>query len=75
MFRDTEQKCITITIDFTNRKFTLYKGCYPNNQIDSNKAYGHDMIRVRTLKLCGDPICKPLELIFKACLRNGRFLL
>ena len=44
-------------------------------QLDSNKAYGHDMIRIRTLKLCGDPICKPLELIFKTCLRNGRFLL
>ena len=25
------------------------------------------------LKLCGDSICKPLVLIFKTCLRNGRF--
>ena len=25
------------------------------------------------LKLWGDLICKPLELIFKVCLRNGRF--
>ena len=25
------------------------------------------------LKRCGDSICKPLELIFKTCLRNGRF--
>ena len=25
------------------------------------------------LKLCGDLICKPLELIFKTCLPNSRF--
>ena len=25
------------------------------------------------LKRCGDSICKPLELIFKTCLRNCRF--
>ena len=31
------------------------------------------MISIRMLKLCGDSICKPLELIFKMCLRNGRF--
>ena len=41
--------------------------------IDSNKAHGHDMISIRMLELCGDLICKPLELIFKTCLRNGRF--
>ena len=41
--------------------------------LDSNKAHGHDMISIRMLKLCGDSICKPLELIFKTCLRNGRF--
>ena len=40
--------------------------------IDSNKAHGHDMISIRMLELCGDLICKPLELIFKTCLRNGR---
>ena len=31
------------------------------------------MITIRMLKLYGDSICKPLELIFKTCLRNGRF--
>ena len=41
--------------------------------LDSNKAHGHDMISIRTLKLCSDSICKPLEIIFKTCLRNGRF--
>ena len=43
--------------------------------LDSNKAHGHDMISVRMLKLCGDSICKPLDLILKTCLRNGRFTL
>ena len=31
------------------------------------------MISIRMLKLCGDSICQTLEIIFKACLRNGRF--
>ena len=31
------------------------------------------MISIRMLKICGDSICKPLELIFKTCLGNGRF--
>ena len=35
--------------------------------LDLNKAHGHDMISIRTLKLCSDSICKPLEVIFKTC--------
>ena len=31
------------------------------------------MISTGMLKLCGDSVCKPLELIFKTCLRNVRF--
>ena len=31
------------------------------------------MISICMLKLCSDSICKPLELIFKTCLWNGRF--
>ena len=41
--------------------------------LDSNKAHGHDMISIRMLKLCGDSICKPLDLVFKTCLRNDGF--
>ena len=41
--------------------------------LDSNKAHGHDIISIRMLKLCGDSICKLLELLFETCLRNGRF--
>ena len=43
--------------------------------LDSNKAHDYDMISIRMLKLCGNSICKPLDLIFKTFLRNGRFLL
>ena len=41
--------------------------------LGSNQAHGHDMISIQMLKLCDDSIYKPLELIFKTCLRNGRF--
>ena len=40
--------------------------------LDSNKAHGHDMITIRMIKLCDASICKPLELIFKSCLENGK---
>ena len=33
-------------------------------KLDSNKPHGHDMISIRMLKLCGDSIWKPLEIIF-----------
>ena len=32
--------------------------------LNLNKAHGHDNISIRMLKICGDTICKPLELIF-----------
>ena len=41
--------------------------------LDSNKAHGHDIITIRMLKLCGDPVLPPLELIFKSCLGSRTF--
>ena len=35
------------------------------NKLDPNKAHGHDEISYRMLKVCGDPICRPLNVIFK----------
>ena len=32
--------------------------------LDPNKAHGHDKISIRMLQLCGNSICKPLKLIF-----------
>ena len=48
-----------------------------NNQ-DLNKAHGCDMISICMSKLCGEAICRPLNMIFKTCLKqlsllqNGR---
>ena len=41
--------------------------------LDPNKAHGHDMISIRMVKLCDASLCKPLELIFKSCLKSGKF--
>ena len=41
--------------------------------LDSNKAHGHDNISIRMLKICGDSICKPLEIIFRQTLLTGMF--
>ena len=43
--------------------------------LDPNKAHGHDMISIRMLKICGETISKPLEIIFKSCIEKGRFLM
>ena len=41
--------------------------------LDPNKAHGHDQISIRMLKLCSTSICKPLEIIFNRCLETGMF--
>ena len=41
--------------------------------IDSNKAHGHGNISIRMLKICGDIIRKPLELIFKQTFITGTY--
>ena len=41
--------------------------------LDSQKAHGHNRISIRMLKICGPSICKPLEIIFKSCLESGIF--
>ena len=44
------------------------------NNLDPNKAHGHDEISIRMLKIPGDSICRPLNIIlFKTCLRTGKF--
>ena len=43
------------------------------SRLDPNKAHGHDMLSIRMTKLCGNSICKPLSIIFKDCLREGKF--
>ena len=41
--------------------------------LDLNKAHGHDHISIRMLKICGKTICKLLECIFRECLNTGLF--
>ena len=43
------------------------------SKLDTNKAHYHDMISFRMIKLCGDSIYKPLEMIFKSCLNQRIF--
>ena len=42
-------------------------------KLDLNKDYGHDMLSIRMLKLCGKSICKPLNLIFQSCIKHDEF--
>ena len=44
------------------------------NNLDLDKAHGHDMLSIRMIKLCGNSICKPLSIIFNDCLKVGKFL-
>ena len=37
------------------------------NNLDPNKAHGHDEVSIRMLKICGNSICRPLSIIFKTC--------
>ena len=41
--------------------------------LEANKSHGHDMLSIRMVKLCGESIYKPLNLIFKSCLETDQF--
>ena len=41
--------------------------------LDPNKYHGPDTLSIHMLKLCGESIYKPLDLIFKSCLETGHF--
>ena len=43
------------------------------HNLNSNKVHGHDKISIRMLKIFGDSLYRPLELIFNECLANGIF--
>ena len=40
-------------------------------KLDPNKAYGHDKISIRMIKIFSTSIYKPLRLIFNHCIDNG----
>ena len=41
--------------------------------LDPNKAHGHDKISIRMIKICVKSICKYLQLIFSQCIDTGSF--
>ena len=41
--------------------------------LDSDKAHGHDNISIRMFKICGDSFYEPLEIIFRQALLTGVF--
>ena len=41
--------------------------------LDPNKAHDHDNLSIRMLKLCGNAICEPLQLIFNQALVSRSF--
>ena len=41
--------------------------------LDTSKAHGYDGISVRMVKIFGESICKPLEIIFRNCIEYGVF--
>ena len=43
--------------------------------LNPNKVYGFDMISICILKIYGNSILKPIELIFKSCIESGKFLI
>ena len=43
------------------------------NNLDPNKAHGHDMLSTRMIKLCGNSKCKPLLLIFNDFITEEKF--
>ena len=57
------------TIDFSTDDILKFI-----RNFDPNKVHGHDTISIRMIKICDTSICRPLKLIFQACLESGKFL-
>ena len=51
----TDNRLLTVNFSIGDIAKTL-------QNLDPNKVHGHDKISVRVLQLCGNSICKPLEL-------------
>ena len=71
MFIDTKQKYYNFSLYTSNSQFAFIDLVYDDirsiiNKLDPNKAHGHDNISIRMIKLRGDSIYKPVEMIFKS---------
>ena len=47
--------------------------CQIIQNLDTNKAHGHDNISIHMLNICDSSIYKPLEMIFKQRIETGVF--
>ena len=66
LFKRTENVISTIDLGSDDIAKIIQK-------LDPNKAHGHDMISIHMLKICANSIYKPLQLIFRLCIENGKF--
>ena len=41
--------------------------------LNPNKAHGLDKTSIRMIKIFGNSLCKPLEIMFKSCIIKGEF--
>ena len=58
---------------FSSVEFSTYGILKVIRNLDPNKAHGHNMISIRMLKICDESIYKPLAIIFRSRLENGKF--
>ena len=62
----------------TDNRLSLVSFCHDKiakviQNLDTNKAHGHDNISIRMVKICGPSIYKPLEIFFNQCYETGVF--
>ena len=56
------------TLDFSNNDIEKII-----QNLDLNKAHGHDKISICMIKICGKSICEPLQLVLSQCIDTGSF--
>ena len=54
-------------------EFSTYDILKIIRNLNPDKAHSHNMIRIPMLKICDESICKRLGIIFRLCLKNGKF--
>ena len=60
----TDKQLIVIDHSLEDLKNTIHA-------LNPNKSHGRDNISVRMLRICGDPILAPLDLIFRNIILTG----
>ena len=59
------------SLDAVNFSNDIYKII---NNLEPNKAQGHDVLSIRMTELCENSICKQLSINLSYCLKEGKFL-